>query len=100
VAAGRSPDFIAGYLARGAQAETAPDMCAGSLLFEVELDLGGGQVVPIQMREGVDAETVAADVACMHRLSDAQERHVANALRLVAQSVAPERTQGSLRVWN
>lgn len=96
LAAGRSPEFIAGYLARFEEVTTTPDIRQGAVLFEVDLDLGGGQVVPIQMREGVDAETVAYDLARMHSLSDAQERHIARYLRLMTRNVTLDPTQGSL----
>lgn len=58
------------------------------LLFEVEMDLGGGRIVPIRVHEGDDADTLAAGLAREHGLAEADLRRVSKYLQRVTQSVS------------
>merc|ERR1711937_43921 len=68
--------------------EVGMDRGRGELLFDVQLELGDGQVAPIQVHEWDDVAGVAADVACRYGLQENEERRVKRYLQRILKGVS------------
>ena len=74
---------------------TVESQSASKLLFEVEIDLGGGRIAPISVRAGDDLAVVASNLTRRHGLSEQDERQIQRYLQQVSRKASAMRQGGS-----
>jgi hypothetical protein len=89
-----------GYLSTedtSGEGEDAKDLCVDlpRVLFEMDMDLGDGRCLPIQVREDTDVYSLVSNMAACHGLSPSEEQQIARYLCRMCKRVSQQVALGS-----